>query len=95
MFLPTDRREKDGKANTYWSFLEPAKRTLDSEDRSDRIHGRGIGEALGIREVLSAPRSPWQRAYVAPAIGIIRRSCHAIRCDELLGGALSESFPTS
>ena len=29
--------------------------------------------ALGITEVLSAPRSPWQRAYVEPVIGTIRR----------------------
>ena len=28
---------------------------------------------LGIEEVLSAPRSPWQRAYVERVIGSIRR----------------------
>ena len=28
---------------------------------------------MGIREVLSAPRSPWQRAYVERVIGTIRR----------------------
>jgi hypothetical protein len=32
-------------------------------------------EALGIWQVLSAPPSPWQRAYVEPVIGIIRREC--------------------
>ena len=32
-------------------------------------------ERLGIREVLSAPRSPWQRAYVERVIGSIRREC--------------------
>jgi transposase InsO family protein len=31
--------------------------------------------ALGIEEVLSAPRSPWQRAYVERVIGTIRREC--------------------
>ena len=32
-------------------------------------------KALGIGEVLSAPRSPWQRAYVERVIGTIRREC--------------------
>jgi len=31
--------------------------------------------AMGIKEVLSAPRSPWQRAYVERVIGTIRREC--------------------
>jgi putative transposase len=30
---------------------------------------------MGIREVLSTPRSPWQRAYVERVIGSIRREC--------------------
>jgi transposase InsO family protein len=30
-------------------------------------------KAMGIKEVLSAPRSPWQRAYVERVIGTIRR----------------------
>ena len=30
---------------------------------------------LGIEEVLSAPRPPWQRAYVERVIGTIRREC--------------------
>jgi putative transposase len=32
-------------------------------------------EEMGIKEVLSAPRSPWQRAYVERLIGTIRREC--------------------
>jgi transposase InsO family protein len=32
-------------------------------------------KAMGITEVLSAPRSPWQRAYVERVIGTIRREC--------------------
>jgi len=32
-------------------------------------------KAMGISEVLSAPRSPWQRAYVERVIGTIRREC--------------------
>jgi putative transposase len=31
--------------------------------------------AMGIQEVLSTPRSPWQRAYVERVIGTIRREC--------------------
>jgi putative transposase len=30
---------------------------------------------MNIKEVLSAPRSPWQRAYVERVIGSIRREC--------------------
>jgi len=30
---------------------------------------------MNIQEVLSAPRSPWQRAYVERVIGSIRREC--------------------
>jgi len=32
-------------------------------------------DAMGIKEILSAPRSPWQRAYVERVIGTIRREC--------------------
>ena len=32
-------------------------------------------KAMGIQQVLSAPRSPWQRAYVERVIGSIRREC--------------------
>ena len=41
-------------------------------------------QALGIKQVLSAPRSPWQRAYVERLIGSIRRECldHMIVYDE-------------
>jgi transposase InsO family protein len=44
----------------------------------DRVFGfefsREVAD-LGIEEVLSAPRSPWQRAYVERVIGTIRREC--------------------
>ncbi len=32
-------------------------------------------KALGIQEVVTAPRSPWQNAYVERVIGSIRREC--------------------
>jgi len=44
----------------------------------DRIFGDDFREQVrdkGICEVLSAPRSPWQRAYVERVIGSIRREC--------------------
>ena len=42
----------------------------------DGIFGREFRQdvkTMGIKEVLSAPRSPWQRAYVERVIGTIRR----------------------
>jgi transposase InsO family protein len=44
----------------------------------DRIFGQDFVDqvkAMGIKQVLSAPRSPWQRAYVERLIGSIRREC--------------------
>jgi len=44
----------------------------------DAIFGnefQGQVRDMGIQEVLSAPRSPWQRAYVERVIGSIRREC--------------------
>jgi putative transposase len=44
----------------------------------DVIFGNDFREHLrdmGIHEVLSTPRSPWQRAYVERIIGSIRREC--------------------
>lgn len=40
--------------------------------------------AMGIQEVLSTPRSPWQRAYVERVIGTMRRECldHVIVLNE-------------
>jgi putative transposase len=44
----------------------------------DRIFGKEFVDqvqAMSIKQVLSAPRSPWQRAYVERVIGTIRREC--------------------
>jgi putative transposase len=53
----------------------------------DGIFGRDFVEqvkAMGMKQVLSAPRSPWQRAYVERIIGTIRRECldHSIVFNE-------------
>jgi putative transposase len=44
----------------------------------DRIFGDDFVKQvrdMGIQEVLSAPRSPWQRSYIERVIGSIRREC--------------------
>jgi putative transposase len=44
----------------------------------DRIFGHEFVKqlkAMGIKQVLSVPRSPWQRAHVERVIGSIRREC--------------------
>ena len=44
----------------------------------DRIFGKDFVDqvkAMGIKQVLSAPRTSWQRAYVERVIGTIRREC--------------------
>jgi Integrase core domain len=40
--------------------------------------------AMGITEVVTASRSPWQNAYVERVIGSIRRECldHVVICNE-------------
>ena len=53
----------------------------------DGIFGREFRrdvEAMGIKEVLSTPRSPWERAFVERMIGTIRRECldHVIAFSE-------------
>jgi putative transposase len=53
----------------------------------DRIYGNYFRQrmrGLGLKEVLSAPRSPWQNAYVERLIGSIRRDCldHVIVLNE-------------
>jgi len=53
----------------------------------DGIYGEKVHEAtewLGLREVLTAPKSPWQNPYVERLIGSIRHECldHVITFDE-------------
>jgi putative transposase len=45
-------------------------------DRDSEFHAwTTTAAALGIEEVLTAPRSPWQNAYAERLIGSIRREC--------------------
>ncbi len=53
----------------------------------DRIFGKDFVDqvkAMGIKQVLSAPRSRWLRAYIERVSGTIRRECldHMIVCNE-------------
>jgi transposase InsO family protein len=44
----------------------------------DKIFGKDFVDqvkAMGIKQVLSTPQSPWQRAYIERVIGTIRREC--------------------
>jgi transposase InsO family protein len=57
------------------SYAQEAR--IPTSDR-DAIFGTDFRDQvrdMGIREVLSAPRSPWQRAYIERVIGSIRREC--------------------
>src|SRR5437879_11830674 len=53
----------------------------------DRIFGDAFSKQvqdMALQELLSAPRSPWQQAYVERVIGTIRRECldHVIVLNE-------------
>jgi transposase InsO family protein len=44
----------------------------------DRVYGRAFRtrmECMGIEDVLTAPRSPWQNPFAERAIGSVRREC--------------------
>ena len=53
----------------------------------DRVH------AMGVKEVVTAPRCPWQNPYVERIIGSIRRECldHIIICQQQFEFALKSS----
>src|SRR6202163_1106062 len=53
----------------------PPQYLLRDQDRSFGGEFTKQVEDLGIEEMLSAPRSPWQRAYIERVIGSIRREC--------------------
>ena len=58
------------------SGLAETDRGLFSGWRRDTAQPIARGsKAMGITEVVTAPRSPWQNAYVERVIGSIRREC--------------------
>jgi hypothetical protein len=48
---------------------------LRDRDASYGLNFRRQVDAMGITEVVTAPRSPWQNAYIERVIGSIRREC--------------------
>jgi transposase InsO family protein len=66
-----------------WTAQKLRNASWDSAPRyllrdRDRIFGDAFtrqARDMGIKQLLSAPRSPWQRAYVERVIGAIRREC--------------------
>ena len=56
-------------------FDTAPKYLLRDRDAIYRGRFRARVRSLGIEEVLSAPRSPWQNPYVERLIGSIRRDC--------------------
>ena len=68
---------------------------LRDRDASYGAAFRNRVRAMGIKEVVTAPQSPWQNAYVERLIGSIRRECldHIIILNEHhLRGVLSSYF---
>jgi len=64
-----------------------ARQILEAFPFDLAIYGHAFREQVAvmqIKEVLGAPRSPWQRAYVERVVGSIRRECldHVIVLDE-------------
>ncbi len=55
----------------------------DRDDSYDSLFTKRV-EAMGITEVVTAPRSPWQNAYLERVIGSVRRECldYVIICNE-------------
>jgi len=75
--LPPTRPRSGRDSNCGRHFPLPKPPGYLLRDR-DAIFGHSFREQvrdMGICEVLSAARSPWQRAYVERVIGSIRREC--------------------
>jgi putative transposase len=53
----------------------PPRYLLRDRDASYGQHFRKQVDAMGITEIVTAPHSPWQNAYVERVIGSIRREC--------------------
>src|ERR1700677_1305530 len=67
-----------GKAHLFFApcTWDTAPRyLLRDRDPSYGSDFRSRVEAMGIAEVITAPRSPWQNAYVERVMGSIRREC--------------------
>jgi putative transposase len=54
---------------------EPARYLIRDRDASYGNEFRRRVQSLGVKEVITAPRSPWQNAFAERLIGSIRREC--------------------
>jgi putative transposase len=54
---------------------EPARYLIRDRDTSYGVEFRSRIQSLGLKEVITAPRSPWQNAFAERLIGSIRREC--------------------
>src|ERR1017187_1552162 len=54
---------------------EPARYLIRDRDASYGSEFRRRIQSLGVKEVITAPRSPWQNAFAERLIGSIRREC--------------------
>ena len=70
-----------------WETAPPPWYMIRDRDRVYGIAFRSRIKAMGIEEVVTAPRSPWQSPYVERVIGSIRRECldHVIVLNERHG----------
>ena len=96
-FAITDHPTAEWAARQLWEAFpwDGAPRYL-LRDR-DGCYGEAFHEAtrwLGIREVLTAPQSPWQNPYVERLIGTIRRECldHVIILNKTGLGRVLKSY---
>jgi hypothetical protein len=72
------RRSGEGAGLSLADLEIEAGGTVAFGDGRDASYGSYFWsrmEAMGITEVITAPRSPWQNAYVERVIGSIRREC--------------------
>lgn len=58
-----------------FAFTAPAKYLLRDRDSLYGLEFQHVAQALGLEELLIAPRSPWQSPYVERFIGSLRREC--------------------
>jgi len=82
----TDHQRPRGRRNnSVKRFPGTRRRNIWFRDRDSAFYAWTTTAAtLGIEEVLTAPRSPWQNAYAERMIGSIRRECldHIIVANE-------------
>jgi putative transposase len=73
----TDAPPPNGRAGSSWR-RSPDRLPRDTLRDRDAVYGVAFSrraQSMGIHEVTTAPRSPWQNPYVERLIGTLRREC--------------------